>query len=71
MSGARYWSASKRQYVPLADLHGAHLQAAQKKLLRGEYRGEDGEPLSADEQAALEAAFAEEVARRPAPQVAP
>jgi hypothetical protein len=62
-----WWSESKKKYVPLSDMHDAHLLAAFRKLERGEYLP-GGEPMSDkltdEEDTALREAFDLEFARR-------
>jgi hypothetical protein len=37
MTATRWWSASKKQFVVLEEMHDAHLLNAAKKFERGEY----------------------------------
>lgn len=67
MTAARWWSESKKAFVPLADMHNAHLMSAFRKFERGEYLpgGEpQADPLAPDEEADLREAFDAEMQRR-------
>ena len=61
----KWWSESKGEFVPLREMHTAHLLSAHKKLERGEYVvGPLRESLTPLEDQTLRMDFDEEFKRR-------
>lgn len=58
------WSGSGQKWVDIRQLHDRHLIAALRTLERGEYRGQEGEVPSVEEDFALRGAFAAEITKR-------
>jgi hypothetical protein len=71
----KIWSVSKRRWLELSEMNGAHLENAHMRFLAGHYRlpVDDADPLVVREQTQAERteladAFAAEFARRQANQ---
>ncbi len=64
MSGATWFSESKRKHVALSDMVDGQLHNSYLKLLRGHYRMENGEAPSDDERMDLIEAFYDEFVKR-------